>query len=112
MRGPSITTVPLIAASAITRLAKPTDNVSPIAYTALPARFHLRRLRSIKIAVSEERLTFEVKADAFCHQMVRSLVLFAAHAAGVLAIETVYPNIADTDAIISSAVMPAVLSGS
>lgn len=33
------------------------------------------------------------------YQMVRSLALFAAHAAGVLAIETVYPNIADTEGL-------------
>ena len=33
------------------------------------------------------------------YQMARSLVLFAAHAAGVLAIETVYPNIADTEGL-------------
>ncbi|MDF7774784.1 CoA ester lyase [Sphingomonas sp. AOB5] len=33
------------------------------------------------------------------YETVRSLVLFAAHAAGVPAIETVYPNIADTDGL-------------
>lgn len=31
------------------------------------------------------------------YEMARSLTLFAAHAAGVAAIDTVYPNIADTD---------------
>ncbi len=33
-----------------------------------------RRLRSVKIMVERDRLTFQVKADAFCHQMVRSIV--------------------------------------
>ncbi|ATE67041.1 HpcH/HpaI aldolase/citrate lyase family protein [Rhizorhabdus dicambivorans] len=33
------------------------------------------------------------------YETVRSLVLFAAHAAGTAAIETVYPNIADTDGL-------------
>ncbi|RYY24255.1 MAG: CoA ester lyase [Sphingomonadales bacterium] len=33
------------------------------------------------------------------YQMVRALTLFGAHAAGVAAIETVYPNIADTEGL-------------
>ena len=33
------------------------------------------------------------------YEMVRSLTLFGAHAAGVAAIETVFPDIADTDAL-------------
>ncbi|MEO8722422.1 MAG: CoA ester lyase [Sphingobium sp.] len=33
------------------------------------------------------------------YEMVRALTLFGAHAAGVSAIETVFPNIADTDAL-------------
>lgn len=33
------------------------------------------------------------------YEMVRALTLFAAHAAGVTAIETVYPNIADSDGL-------------
>ncbi len=33
------------------------------------------------------------------YEMARSLTLFAAHAAGVLAIETVYPDISDTDGL-------------
>ncbi|WP_066800149.1 HpcH/HpaI aldolase/citrate lyase family protein [Sphingomonas soli] len=33
------------------------------------------------------------------YQMVRSLTLFGAHAAGLAAIETVYPNIADTEGL-------------
>lgn len=33
------------------------------------------------------------------YEMVRALALFGAHAAGVPAIETVYPNIADTDGL-------------
>ena len=33
------------------------------------------------------------------YEVIRSLALFGAHAAGVAAIETVYPNIADTDGL-------------
>jgi citrate lyase subunit beta/citryl-CoA lyase len=33
------------------------------------------------------------------YELVRSLTLFAAHAAGVAAIDTVFPNISDTDAL-------------
>jgi citrate lyase subunit beta/citryl-CoA lyase len=33
------------------------------------------------------------------YEMVRALTLFGAHAAGVTAIETVYPNIADTEGL-------------
>jgi citrate lyase subunit beta/citryl-CoA lyase len=37
------------------------------------------------------------------YRMVRSLTLFGAHAAGVAAIETVFPNIKDLDAVAASA---------
>jgi tRNA pseudouridine38-40 synthase len=33
-----------------------------------------RRVRAVRIRAADQRLRFEVVADSFCHQMVRSIV--------------------------------------